>query len=100
MGLHPARLVAREFRGTLAACAQDGYPLALPLRQAAHTLWTGLHGLVSVQHSLALTTPIERLLGLADGLIDVLVGAERVPGPVYPAATPVEQHLAQTIIDE
>ena len=30
MGQHPARLVASEFRGALAACAQDGYPLALP----------------------------------------------------------------------
>jgi hypothetical protein len=69
------------------------------LRQAAHTLWTGLHGLVSVQHS-AQATPAESLFGLADGLLDILVGARRVEGPVYPAETPVERLFAQTVVDE
>ncbi|HEY1703870.1 MAG TPA: TetR/AcrR family transcriptional regulator [Trebonia sp.] len=100
IGLHPANLVSREFRGALATCADDGYPLALPLRQAAHTLWTGLHGLVSVRHSLALSTPSQALFGLADGLIDILVGAQPVQGMGYPAETEVERFLARTVIDE
>lgn len=100
LGSHPARLVAGRFRSALTACAQDGYPLALPLRQAAHTLWTGLHGLVSVQHSLAQDTPGEALFGLADGLVDIVVGAERTEGPVFPAETLVERLFAEAVIDE
>jgi hypothetical protein len=63
-------------------------------------LWTGLHGLVSVRHSLALSTPSQALFGLADGLIDILVGAQPVQGMGYPAETEVERFLARTVIDE
>jgi hypothetical protein len=81
------------------ACGQAGYPLALPLRQAAHTLWTGLHGMVSVQHSMGLSTPDETLFGLADGLIDILVGAHATQAPAFPADTAVEEILARMVID-
>jgi AcrR family transcriptional regulator len=97
LGQHPARLVADEFRGALTVCGDDGYPIALPLRQAAHTLWTGLHGMVSIQHSMGLDTSAETLTGLADGLIDTLVGARPGPGPAFPADTPVEEFLARTV---
>ncbi|GAB2964664.1 TetR family transcriptional regulator [Amycolatopsis acidiphila] len=100
MGSHPARLVSRRLRGALAACADDGYPLTLPLHQAANTLWTGLHGLVSVQHSLSVNSSEDMVLGLADGLVDILVGAERTAGPAYPPDTPVERLIARTVSNE
>ena len=100
MGTHPARLVSRRLRGALAACADDGYPLSLPLHQAANTLWTGLHGLVSIQHSLSVSTSENMVLGLADGLVDILVRAERTGRPAYPPDTPVELLIARTVSDE
>jgi AcrR family transcriptional regulator len=100
MGHHPARLVSRSLRRALARCAEDGYPLALPLYQATHTLWTGLHGLVSVQHSLAIDAPATVVVGLADGLVDVLVGSEKTDGPGYPPPTEVDRLIADTVLDE
>jgi AcrR family transcriptional regulator len=65
LGLHPARLVSRGLRAALARCAEGGYRLSLPLHQSAQTLWTGLHGIVSMQHSLAM---VEKLI--AETVID------------------------------
>jgi AcrR family transcriptional regulator len=100
MGLHPARQVSGRLRRALAACADAGYPLALPLYQATHTLWTGLHGLVSLQHSLAMDGSPDHLAGLADGLVDVLVGGEQGAGPAYPPETEVDRFIAATVVDE
>lgn len=99
IGHHPSRLVSRGLRRALARCADEGYSLALPLHQAAHTLWTGLHGLVSVQHSLAITTPANTITDLADGLLDVLVSTERTDGPSYPPPTEVDRLIAETVLD-
>ncbi|WP_344867205.1 TetR/AcrR family transcriptional regulator [Amycolatopsis ultiminotia] len=99
IGHHPSRLVSRGLRRALARCADEGYPLALPLHQAAHTLWTGLHGLVSVQHSLAINTPMTTITDLADGLVDVLVSTERTAGPGYPQSTEVDRLIAETVLD-
>lgn len=100
MGLHPARQVSSRLRRALAGCAESGYPLHLPLYQAAHTLWTGLHGLVSVQQSLAMDGPEDRLAGMADGLLDVLIGTHPGDGPVYPPETEVDRFIAATVINE
>jgi AcrR family transcriptional regulator len=100
MGLHPARQVSGRLRRALADCAESGYPLHLPLYQATHTLWTGLHGLVSVQHSLAMDGGPDHLAGMADGLLDVLVGTEPGDGPVYPPETEVDRFIAATVVSE
>ncbi|CAN5814988.1 TetR/AcrR family transcriptional regulator [soil metagenome] len=103
MGLHPARQVSARLRRALADCAEAGYPLHLPLYQATHTLWTGLHGLVSVQHSLAMDGSPEYLAGMSDGLLDVLVGVEsdRLPGATaYPPQTEVDRFIAATVVNE
>ncbi len=99
MGLHPARRVSARLRRALAACADAGYPLSLPLYQATHTLWTGLHGLVSVQHSLAIDGSPDQLAGMADGLVDIVVGAQRRNGPAYPPETDVDRYIAATVIE-
>lgn len=99
MGLHPARLVSARLRRALAATADAGYPLSLPLYQATHTLWTGLHGLVSVQHSLAIEGSPDQLAGMADGLLDVVVSPQRREGPAYPPETDVDRYIAATVIE-
>jgi hypothetical protein len=98
--LHPARQVSGRLRQALAACADDGYPLSLPLYRAAHTLWTGLHGLVSVQHSLAMSELTPELLALADGLVDLVVSTEKRSGPAYPPQTQVDRLIAASINDQ
>jgi AcrR family transcriptional regulator len=100
MGLHPARQVSGRLRRVLADCADAGYPLSLPLYQTTHTLWTGLHGLVSVQHSLAMDSSLDHLAGMADGLVDVLVGAEQGDVPAYPPETEVDRFIAATVVEE
>jgi AcrR family transcriptional regulator len=99
MGRHPARLVSRNLRLALARCADGGHALSLPLHQATNTLWTGLHGLVSIQHSLAMDTPTGVLIELADGLVDILVAAEPSDGPVSPPETEADRFIA-TVIDD
>jgi AcrR family transcriptional regulator len=99
VGLHPARLVSARLRRGLSACADAGHPLSLPLYQATHTLWTALHGLVSVQHSLAIAGSPDQLDGMADGLVDILVGTQRTDGPVYPAETAVDRYIAATVVE-
>jgi AcrR family transcriptional regulator len=99
MGLHPARQVSARLRRALAACADAGYPLTLPLYQATHTLWTGLHGLVSVQHSLAIDGSPSQLDGMADGLLDIVVSAQPRGGPGYPPETDVDRYIAATVIE-
>jgi AcrR family transcriptional regulator len=99
MGLHPARHVSARLRGALAACADAGYPLSLPLYQATHTLWTGLHGLVSLQHSLAIEGSPDQLAGLADGLVDIVVSAQHETGPAYPPETDVDRYIAATVVE-
>ena len=98
-GRHPARLVSRALRQALARCADEGYSLTQPLHQAANTLWTGLHGLVSIQHSLAIESPPVILKGMADGLVDIIVSAQPGDGPPYPPQTEVDRFVA-TIIDD
>ncbi|MDV3124612.1 TetR/AcrR family transcriptional regulator [Mycobacterium sp. 21AC1] len=99
MGLHPARHVSARLRRALKACADAGYPLSLPLYQATHTLWTGLHGMVSVQHSLAIDGSPDQLAGMADGLVDIVVSAQPRTGPVYPPETDVDRYIAATVIE-
>jgi hypothetical protein len=99
MGLHPARLVSARLRHALAACAKAGHPLSLPLFQATHTLWTGLHGLVSVQHSLAIDGSPDQLAGMADGLVDIVVSPQYRRGPAYPPETDVDRYIAATVVD-
>jgi AcrR family transcriptional regulator len=99
MGLHPARLVSARLRRGLSDCADAGYPLSLPLYQATHTLWTGLHGLVSVQHSLAIEGSPDQLAGMADGLLDIVVSPQRRKGPAYPPETDVDRYIAATVIE-
>ncbi|MEV8546921.1 TetR/AcrR family transcriptional regulator [Streptomyces sp. NPDC051572] len=79
---HPTRRVPDGFRGAFRRCREEGYGLALPVEQAAHTLWAGLHGNLALAHSLFDDASLDTLLpDLADGLLDALVssapGAER-----------------------
>jgi AcrR family transcriptional regulator len=99
MGLHPARQVSAGLRHALTACADAGHPLSLPLYQATHTLWTGLHGLVSIQHSLAIDGSPDQLDAMADGLVDILVAAERDSGPSEPPETEVDRYIAATVVE-
>lgn len=71
-----------------------------PIRSTAHTLWTGLHGLVSIQHSLAMDGSIQNLEAMADGLVDVLVSPQRRDGPAYPPQTEVDRYIAETVVDK
>lgn len=98
LGRHPSRLVAGRFRRALNRCLDEGYAVGLPPRQAAHTLWTGLHGMVSLQHSLSLNPAPELIDGLADGLTGVIVSAKREGGSAVPD-TAIERMLARTIAD-
>ncbi|BBZ03407.1 hypothetical protein MCHIJ_28440 [Mycolicibacterium chitae] len=104
LGHHPARQVTGPLRRVLRECAAAGHRLGLPLHQCAHTLWTSLHGLVSIQltmaDSAAMPNATEGVLDLADGLLDVLVGAEVTDGPAIPAPTEVERVIAASVVDE
>ncbi|MHC9297063.1 TetR/AcrR family transcriptional regulator [Mycobacterium sp. LTG2003] len=97
LGSHPARQVSNLLRSGLVASAQAGHALAQPVHQAAHTLWTGLHGMVSVQHSFAMGGSTEDLLELADGLLDLVVARERGTGAVYPPVTAVDRVIAAVV---
>jgi AcrR family transcriptional regulator len=99
-GSHPARLVSSQLRAAVTRCLEAGYPLTLPPRQSAHTLWAGLHGIVSLQHSLSATASVELVLGLADGLVDTLVARERGTVPACPPDTEIERLIASTVLDD
>jgi AcrR family transcriptional regulator len=100
IGLHPSRLVSRRFRRAIAACADAGHALALPRHQAAHTLWTGLHGIVSLQHSLSLEASADMVAGLVEGLMDVLVSPQPQERPEMPPTTDVDRLIARTVADD
>ncbi|HEV7935181.1 MAG TPA: TetR/AcrR family transcriptional regulator [Actinomadura sp.] len=100
LGLHPSRMVSSGFRRALARCLEGGYQLSLPPHQAGHILWTGLHGIVSLQHSLSLAAPEDVVTGLAAGLVDILVTAEPVPDPAAPPETEIERLIAATVVDD
>lgn len=71
---HPASAVSGSLRAATARCRETGCALALPTEQTAHTLWVGLHGAVSLTHSLFPSTSVQPLIfSLADGLLDSLV---------------------------
>ncbi|MFF1757197.1 TetR/AcrR family transcriptional regulator [Streptomyces sp. NPDC058266] len=78
---HPARLISAGLRAALRGCVDSGFGLSLPVEQATQTLWAGLHGMVSLHHSLYRDESSENLvLQLADGLVDSLVaGAPGAP---------------------
>lgn len=93
---HPARLVSAGLRAGLHACAQSGFGLSLPVEQAAQTLWAGLHGMVSLHHSLYRDESSEGLiLQLADGLVDSLVAGS--PGAPLLAAGGCETEASRRL---
>lgn len=96
---HPARRVSGRFRAALGACASAGHALRLPPRQSAHTLWTGLHGIITIQHAVGLPAEMSLLGELADGLLDALVAAEAGPDTAMPADTEAERILSRWILD-
>lgn len=80
--LHPASLVSGGLREGVSRCKNEGYLLALPAEQTAHTLWAGMHGALSLSHSLFAVPSLASLaLSLTDGLLDSLVAA---PGAGFP----------------
>jgi AcrR family transcriptional regulator len=99
-GRHPARAVSGLLRAAINACLEAGHSLALPPRQAAHTLWAGLHGMVSLQLSLVASADPGTLDGLAEGLVDALVAREAVAEPICPPETEIERLMAATIVDD
>lgn len=97
--IHPSRQVSSRLREGLKSCVDAGYSLSLPPLQAGHTLWTGLHGIVSLQHSLSFRPADMIVVGLADGLVDILVSADRVDEPTTPADTDVERRIGEFLLD-
>jgi AcrR family transcriptional regulator len=102
IGRHPARLVSRRLREAVARCLESGYALSLPPNQAAHTLWAGLHGIVSLQHGLAVNADGDLVMGLteglAEGLVDSIVARDRGSMPVCPPDTEVERMITTTVL--
>ncbi|CAK7287898.1 TetR/AcrR family transcriptional regulator [Streptomyces misionensis] len=94
---HPARRVSASLRSGFLACREAGYALSLPYEQAAQTLWAGLHGIVSLHHSMFHDDSTEALtLQLADGLVGSLVAPAPGPAPSFPAApeeTTASRHI-------
>ncbi|WP_159663581.1 TetR/AcrR family transcriptional regulator [Streptomyces mexicanus] len=94
---HPARHVSARLRAGFLRCQEAGYALSLPVEQAAQTLWAGLHGAISLHHSLFDDESTDALLLLlSDGLIDSLVAG--TPGVSPPFATaPAETAASRQI---
>jgi AcrR family transcriptional regulator len=92
---HPARHVSASLRAGFLRCQEAGYGLSMPVAQAAQTLWAGLHGAVSLHHSLFHDDSTEALtLSLADGLLDSLVAPEGSPVlQPSPAETAASRHI-------
>ncbi|GAA2528795.1 TetR/AcrR family transcriptional regulator [Winogradskya humida] len=71
---HPAGVVSGRFRDAITRCDAAGHPSSLPVEQAGHTLWAGLHGVIALSHTFADGTATEEMvLGIADGLLGSLV---------------------------
>lgn len=88
IGQHPARLVSESFRTAFVHCREAGYGLVLPVEQSAQTLWSGLHGELSLSHSLFFDASTEPLvLALADGLLDALVSRDPAADQRWPSPT-------------
>ncbi|CAJ62647.1 MULTISPECIES: TetR/AcrR family transcriptional regulator [Frankia] len=86
---HPAHGVSASLRAGFRRCRQSGYALSLPVEQAAQTLWAGLHGMVTLHHSLFHDESTENLtLQLADGLLDSLVASTPGTSPPFRSAPP------------
>ncbi|WP_261560400.1 TetR/AcrR family transcriptional regulator, partial [Frankia tisae] len=86
---HPAHGVSASFRAGFRRCQKTGYALSLPVEQAAQTLWAGLHGMVTLHHSLFPDESTENLtLQLADGLLDSLVANTPGTSPPFRSAPP------------
>ncbi|MGO4751712.1 TetR/AcrR family transcriptional regulator [Streptomyces sp. 2MCAF27] len=100
---HPARRVSARFRAGFLKCREAGYALSLPVEQAAQTLWAGLHGTVSLHHSLFHDESAEVImLELADGLVDSMVAGEPGPSPLFrvaPAETSASRRIRALLSD-
>lgn len=76
---HPASLVSGLLRQAVGRCRDSGCLLSLPPDQAAHTLWSGMHGGLSLAHSLSAGSSMEEMVRrLADGLLDSVVAPAEV----------------------
>ncbi|MDT0413506.1 MULTISPECIES: TetR/AcrR family transcriptional regulator [Streptomyces] len=96
IGAHPARRISAGLRDGLNSCAEHGFGLSLPVEQAAQTLWAGLHGMLSLHHSLYRDESSEGLvLQLSDGLVDSLVA--RGPNVPFRAASGSETEASRRI---
>lgn len=77
---HPAKVVSGSLRTAVERCNQAGYLLSQPVDQVVQTLWSGMHGSLSLAHSLFYEESLEPIvLGTADGLLDSMV-APQEPG--------------------
>ncbi|MFC9057179.1 TetR/AcrR family transcriptional regulator [Streptomyces sp. NPDC057074] len=82
---HPALQVFDVLSAGLRSCSEAGFLLSAPVREAAQILWSGLHGMVSLQHSLYRDESSQgQILRLADGLVGSLV--LDAPGSQSPAS--------------
>ena len=103
IGRHPSRLVSESFRTAFTHCREDGYGLVLPVEQSAQTLWSGLHGELSLSHSLFFDASTESLvLALADGLLDALVSRDPAHDQRWPspAESPASRQIRSMMIRE
>jgi len=103
IGRHPSRLVSESFRTAFTHCREAGYGLVLPVEQSAQTLWSGLHGELSLSHSLFFDASTESLvLELADGLLDALVARDPAHDQRWPspAESPASRRIRSMMIRE
>lgn len=91
---HPARVVGRSLREGVLACEDAGATLRLPRRQLAHTLWSGLHGFVSLNRALAVDEAGDDVATWVDDLLDALLVAPAT-GEGPPEPTRVESVITR-----
>ncbi|WP_019546647.1 TetR/AcrR family transcriptional regulator [Streptomyces sulphureus] len=84
---HPSRHISHALREGLARCREAGHALALPDEQAAQTLWSGMHGAITLHQALAEgPTHVDLPARLATGLIEAMVPSESTGAAQPPAA--------------
>ncbi|MBW0101236.1 TetR/AcrR family transcriptional regulator [Pseudonocardia sp. KRD291] len=92
---HPSRLVSSSLREAVARCAEAGAMLRLPRRALAHTLWSTMHGLVSLNHSLGIDDAEDLARRCADDVLDSLIPRD---GPAFePPDSLVERAIREVI---
>lgn len=70
---HPSGMVTGSLRDAIGRCAEAGAVLGLPHHVLAQSLWAHVHGLISLNHGLAISDADELVHACADEHLDALV---------------------------